>query len=374
MSLSLEIKKFINSEHTGSYVTIMLPVLLPQEQPPMQRKSKPSHKKAAAETAASVASALEATAQESAGYDAFDMEGAESLREGANEPLPREEEADYVRDPGFNPPPRIQYEATRIHYTEDGEGEPLILIHSVGQSSYTWRNVFYRLREHYRVIAIDLPGHGYSDRPVHFDYTVQAHAMALQLFMDAMKIESAHIAGFSLGAVYALQFACLNPSRVGRLVLLTPGGVTEDMPLPVKLIDSQLLGGIASKLYGIGTVRKLLEECVFDLTNINDEVVQEYYKPASDPEGRRCIRASLTSFDEQSILPQLRDIKCPVLILQGSEDKWHKAQEVDLFHAAIRDAGFAVVRNVGHLIHEEKPERLVAAMLEFIPVMMPGGM
>ncbi len=372
MSLSLEIKKFMNSEHTGEYATIMLPVELPA-QSASARASRQAQKKQAAETAASLASVLEATAQETAAYAPMEVEGAENLRTAAAEQSSAEPVPDWQRDPGFMPPPRIRYEATRIHYYEEGNGEPLILVHSVGQSAYTWRKVFYRLREHYRVIVLDLPGHGYSDRPVHFDYTVEAHAMALRLFMDAMKIESAHIVGFSLGAVYALQFACDNPTRIGRLVLLTPGGVTEDMPTPIKLIDSTLFGGIASRLYGVGTVRKLLEEAVFDLTNIDDEVVHEYYKPASDSDGRRCIRASLHSFDEQPIFPRLRDIQCPVLILQGGEDKWHKAQEVDLFHAAIRGAGFSVVRNVGHLIHEEKPERFIAALLEFIPVMMPGN-
>ena len=368
MSLSLEIKKFINSEHTGSYVTIMLPVIMPEEQPPAA-KMRRQPKQAVHETAASVASVLEATAQESAGYAPLDVDEADFG--AAARPAQRDEQQQWQQDPGFAP--RVKYEATRIHYTEDGEGEPLILVHSVGQSAYTWRKVFFQLREHYRVIAVDMPGHGYSDRPVHFDYTVDAHAMALRLFMDAMRIESAHIAGFSLGAVYALQFALQNPMRVGKLIALTPGGVTEQMPLPVKLIDSSFFGGIASRLYGVGTVRKLLEDCVFDLTNIDDEVVQQYYIPASDPEGRRCIRESLHCFDEQPTLAHLRELQCPVLILQGSEDKWHKSEDVDLFHAVIQSAGFAVIRNVGHLIHEEKPERFVAAVLEFIPVMMPEG-
>ena len=336
---------------------------------------KQSQHQAARETAASVASVLEATAQESASYAPMDVDepdfGAnfQQQTQQPQQPQPPQQDDDQWQDPGFAP--RIKYEATRIHYTEDGEGEPLILVHSVGQSSYTWRKVFYQLRSHYRVIAIDLPGHGYSDRPVHFDYTVEAHALALRLFMDAMKIESAHFAAFSLGAVYALQFALQNPSRTGRLIVLSPGGVTDQMPTPVKLIDSSFFGGIASRLYGMGTVRKLLESCVFDLTNINDEVVQQYYIPASDPEGRRCIRESLHCFDEQPTLARLRNLQCPVLIIQGSEDKWHKSEEVDLFHAVIPGAGFTVIRNVGHLIHEEKPDRFIAAALEFIPVMMP---
>lgn len=55
----------------------------------------------------------------------------------------------------------------------------------------------------------------------------------------------------------------------------------------------------------------------------------------------------------------------------GAEDKWHTAESCELYHAALRNAGFSVVRNAGHLMHEEKPDRFIAALLEFIPVVMP---
>ena len=76
---------------------------------------------------------------------------------------------------------------------ESGKGEPLILVHSAGQSLYTFRRLFYKLAMYYRVIAVDLVGHGYSDRPDFFDYTIGDHAESLARFMDSMGIESAHI-------------------------------------------------------------------------------------------------------------------------------------------------------------------------------------
>ena len=69
-----------------------------------------------------------------------------------------------IRLPGFDQ----KGEETFVHYLESGVGEPLLLIHGIGQSLYTWRNVFGELSENYRVIAIDLPGHGYSGRPESF--------------------------------------------------------------------------------------------------------------------------------------------------------------------------------------------------------------
>lgn len=340
MSLSLEVKKFINSEHTGEYIEIELPGEL--------EVRRPRGKKAA--PAPAPAADLDA-----------DVEAAES---------PVAEEA-APEAPAPEPEPEAQHERAKIHYLEAGTGEPLILVHTVGQSLYTWRRVFNRLSEHYRVIAPDLLGHGYSDRPLTFGYSIEEQADALRRFMDALGIESAHFAAFSMGCAYALKFAMQYPERVGRLVLLSPGGVTQDMPLSIRMIDSPMLGFLASRLYNLRTVEKLLQEAVFDLTNIAPDVVQEYYRPVSDPEGRRAIRLSLQYFEDEEIIANLRTLAADTLILMGAEDKWHNAETCELYHAAMRNAGFSVVRNAGHLMHEEKPERFIAALLEFIPVVMP---
>ena len=74
-------------------------------------------------------------------------------------------------------------EIARIHYLEAGVGEPLLLIHSLGQSLYTWRNVFAELSDNYRVIAIDLPGHGYSSRPDTFHYTADDFAFIFNVII-----------------------------------------------------------------------------------------------------------------------------------------------------------------------------------------------
>jgi len=332
VSFSLEVKKFVNTENTGAYVDILLPALEPVRTP----------KKAKAPKAVEAAAGADASAPA--------------------EPVPAEVPA----------APEAERETMKLHYLEAGEGEPLILVHTVGQSLYTWRNVFDRLSSYYRVIAIDLPGHGYSSRAETFGYTIEDYAYALRAFMDEMGIQSAHFMAFSMGCAYVMRLAASDPSRIGRVVLLSPGGITPEMPLSIRMIDSPVLGFVASFLYNMGTVEKLLHGAVFDLTNITPDVVANYYRTVCDGQARRAIRMSLQYFDEEAVLAALRDITAPVLILQGSEDKWHPAQHgAEVYHASLRNAASAVVRNAGHLMHEEKPDRVVAALLEFIPVVMP---
>ncbi len=295
MALSLQVKKFINSEHMGNYVEILLP-----------------------------------------GYPTKD-----------GEPTP---------------------EAAKMHYVEAGSGEPLILVHTVGQSLYTWRNVFEELSRHYRVIAVDLLGHGFSSRPIEFDYTIGEQSMALSLFMEALGIKSAHMVGFSMGGLYVLDLCARYPEKVGRVIVISPGGITQEMPLAVRMIDSSLFGSIASKLYSMKTVRKVLEETVFDLTTITSEVVEQYYHTASSPASRKAIQLSLHNFDEREVESRLREIENHVLILWGAEDKWHAPSMSELYHAALVNANFGIIRNAGHLVHEEKAPRFMDAIREYIPV------
>lgn len=258
-------------------------------------------------------------------------------------------------------------ERIRIHYMDEGNGEPLILIHTVGQSLYTWRKLYASLTERYRVIALDLPGHGYSSKPETFMYDIDDYAELIRLFMDALHIESAHVMAYSMGAAYALAFARENPERLGKLVLLSPGGITGEMPLSIRLMGSAVFGGIASALFGMRTVEKILGQCFFDLTNIDSTVVSENYRTASLPDARKAIRSSIQRFDEEALFAQLREIFVPALILWGSEDKWHTREDVELYHAALKNADLAVIRNAGHLLHEEKQDKVVDALEEYIP-------
>ena len=250
---------------------------------------------------------------------------------------------------------------------DEGNGEPLILIHTVGQSLYTWRKLYASLTERYRVIALDLPGHGYSSKPETFMYDIDDYAELIRLFMDALHIESAHVMAYSMGAAYALAFARENPERLGKLVLLSPGGITGEMPLSIRLMGSAVFGGIASALFGMRTVEKILGQCFFDLTNIDSTVVSENYRTASLPDARKAIRSSIQHFDEEALFAQLREIFVPALILWGSEDKWHTREDVELYHAALKNADLAVIRNAGHLLHEEKQDKVVDALEEYIP-------
>ena len=263
-------------------------------------------------------------------------------------------------------------EVARIHYLEAGVGEPLLLIHSVGQSLYTWRNVFAELSDNYRVIALDLPGHGYSSRPDNFSYTADDMAAVLNLFLDALNVKSAHMIGFSLGAMYMLRFLSLYPRRVANCVAISPGGITEQMPKLVHQLQTPLVATFARNLYTASNVNALLKECVSDETLIDDHVVKQYYEPISDGLAREAIMYALRNFDMDAIAEGLVPVEHEVLVLWGKNDRWHPPAGSVYFQSLLRTGRYYLVRNAGHLLQEEAPTKLLEIVYSYIPPAVPS--
>lgn len=383
MNLSLRIKKFLNSEHTGDFVEITLPPVETYHREPKPRKRPLRERPAAAPhedpLGPDVPSVRVVTAPGSEPVQEEIPVTPVVEAEPVQEPIPQPEQEPQAEQVWQEPElddaapaadtfaPQAAGERVRIHYFEEGSGEPLLLLHTVGQSSYTWRSMFYELSRYYRVIAPDLLGHGYSSRPETFFYSIEEQAAAIERMLDALHIESTHIMAFGMASAYALRLAQTSPQRVGRMILLTPGGLTDEMPSTIRTLDSPILGAIACRFLNVKKVRRVLEDAVFDLTVLSEEVAGEYYKTMADIGGRLAIRESLLNYDEEVVLKDLRAVPHDVLLTLGSEDRWRIPSDLDIYHNGLMNAQFCVIRNTGHLIQEEKPERLLQTVLEFIP-------
>ena len=260
-----------------------------------------------------------------------------------------------------------KYETIKIHFIQQGCGEDLILIHSVGQSLYTFRELINKLSSKFRVTALDLVGLGYSEKPYYFSYTMEEMTEFIYRFMEAVGIDYTHFFGFSMGAGYLISFAKKYPDKVGKLVLLSPGGVTPEMPMSIRAVQNRIFGGVAAWMINYRTVKKLLSECYFDLTNNSDDVCDEYYKPIANGDSKRIIRAYVSNYDDERVIHTLRDVNADTLILWGNEDKWHPLDMAEMFRSVMPSVNFMMIRNAGHLAHEEKAERVAQVIKQFIP-------
>ncbi len=211
----------------------------------------------------------------------------------------------------------------RIHYQEAGDesAPPIILIHGFISSNLVWNEVILPLAQKgFRVIAPDLPGYGYSDKPADGRYTIDSQAYAVSGLMDRLGIESATIVGASYGGAVAATMALDYPERVANLVLV--GAVTNDQPkkkLLLRLAGVPLLGDIATPLFL----------------------------------GSRWISR------EASLIRQ------PTLLVWGEEDTHIPVSDAFRLRDAIPNSRLIVFRRCGHLPPTESPEKFVEAVADF---------
>ena len=116
----------------------------------------------------------------------------------------------------------------RVSYRCGGEGPLLVLIHGITSSSASWEAVLPELAEHFTILAPDLLGHGQSDKPAG-DYSLGSHACLVRDLMLTLGHERATVAGHSLGGGVAMQVAYQFPELVGRLALVSSGGLGREL-------------------------------------------------------------------------------------------------------------------------------------------------
>lgn len=143
-------------------------------------------------------------------------------------------------------PRRTPVQGTVLAWTELGVGPPLVLLHGLGDSHRTWRRVAPRLADHFRVLLLDLPGHGLSDRP-DAPYTLDWYAAMVFAWLDAIGVGTASVVGHSYGGGVAQWMVLAARSRVERLALVAPGGLGRSVNFGLRVALFPVLGRLLTQ-------------------------------------------------------------------------------------------------------------------------------
>jgi pimeloyl-ACP methyl ester carboxylesterase len=259
-----------------------------------------------------------------------------------------------------------------ICYVEAGKGPPLILIHGFLVSHKDWLPALPLLAERFRVIAVDLPGHGDSGRPspAVVRYDANHLASCVRGAMQALGVERATVVGHSTGAKIAATLAAQWPQAVERLVLADAQGLPQPLPLLGKLLTLPGLGRpLFRNLYTRATIRMYFKGDVFrDPRHVTDELVDEVWRCFSLPGSKDALYAIF----QRTIRPDplfgdqvLRRITCPVRLLWGEFDKIYPLALADTFRQFLPQATLGVLKGVGHAIPVEAPTETAREIIEF---------
>jgi len=254
-----------------------------------------------------------------------------------------------------------------IHYVEAGKGPVLLLIHGLGGSTFGFRHLIPFLNPRFRVIALDLKGFGYSDRPLDGDYSLLAQAHLIRDFLDALKIKSAAVLGHSLGGAVAMRLAVAFPERVERLILVSSASDTETRRgvRGARLLRPFLPVVAAFTLQNRWFREKSLRSGCYDPAYVTPDVMEGYLKPSR-------VRGHLRSLGNLMVDrrhdPPLDTsvIRQPTLIIWGEADRWLPPTRGQSIHEAIPGSRFVTIERAGHLVLEEQPEESARAISDFL--------
>ncbi len=260
-------------------------------------------------------------------------------------------------------------------YQEFGTGDETILVlPGLGTSIDFWQFNLPTWALHHRVLAVDLPGFGKSDKP-DVDYDLLWICQTIVAFMDARDVERATIVGGSMGGHLALLMAAYYPERVDRLVLMGAVGV---WPRPGVILDlafrllwhdflvSDFLRGAWPQIY----------PKLFVHTNPATDQIFRYQmavranRARYRPIGRAASRA-LRSIFYHSLRDRLHEIRQPVLLLWGEHDRVHGVKIARFMEQRLPDARLVILPDAGHEAMFDRPDAFNAAVLHFIAETSP---
>src|SRR2546427_2461709 len=168
----------------------------------------------------------------------------------------------------------IEIEGTGIHYVERGSGPALVLIHGFGGHTYSFRHQIPAFAADYRVVAVDLKGFGYSEKPRNSDYSLTWQAGMVAKLMEALGIARADVVGHSMGGEVAMRLAAAYPEKVEKLVLAASvsGGRIWTLP-PIRLFTPFVL--LVARLFG----KRIFKRLFYDPRHATEEVRRAYLAP-----------------------------------------------------------------------------------------------
>jgi pimeloyl-ACP methyl ester carboxylesterase len=243
-----------------------------------------------------------------------------------------------------------------VHYRDEGEGEPIVLLHGAFSSLHTFNEWSKILQKNYRVISLDLMGFGLTGPNKTGDYTIGNHIRVLKRFFNILGLKKAHLVGSSLGGWLAWEFTYRYPQRINKLVLVDSAGFLdkENMPLPFKLAQSPLAGRVLKYIVRKSILEQFVKQVYYDISKINTKLVDRYFDLFTR-EGNSQALVDLVNAPYQENTNFLSKIKHSTLIMWGREDAWIGAINAYLFDKMLPNSELIIYEEVGHLPMEEIP-------------------
>jgi pimeloyl-ACP methyl ester carboxylesterase len=260
----------------------------------------------------------------------------------------------------------LSIDGVGIHYLEAGTGPALLLIHGLGASTFAFRRILPDLARHFRVVALDLKGFGFSER-ADGDYSLGGQAALVRQVMDRLGIERASVLGHSMGGAVAMRLALAYPERVERLILASSA---SDLELGRRIWGAGVIGRLLPLVAPFTLHNRRFRELSLksgycDPSRCTEDVIEGYMLPGRVRGYLRALGNTMAHWRRDPPLHPA-DITQSTLVLWGEGDRWLPPSRGERLHRLIPGSRLELVAGGGHMFLEEQPEAALRIIEDFL--------
>jgi pimeloyl-ACP methyl ester carboxylesterase len=270
----------------------------------------------------------------------------------------------------------LSYRSTtaRAHYRIRGpyDAPVILLLHGSNASLFTWEPWAKRLSDRFKVVSVDLPGHGLTGPVANHDYSTAAMVAFVTAFADKIGLQKFALAGNSMGGGVAARFAEIHPERVSALILVDaagmPGKMGDRIPLAFQLLRQPWLQTVLQHADPKPLVREGLGKAIVRKSILTEQMI-DLYTDMALLEGERAAtfeRFNQIGGDFNFVRDHVGALKMPVLILWGEEDHLIPVETAHVWNKAIPGSKLIIYPATGHIPMEEVADKSAADVRLFL--------
>ncbi|MDO9361896.1 MAG: alpha/beta hydrolase [Sphingopyxis sp.] len=263
----------------------------------------------------------------------------------------------------------------QVHYRDQGErgGPAIILIHGANSSLQTWEPVVRTIGADYRVVTLDLPGHGLTGATPDTDYSAEGMMAAVDVVAAKLGLDHFILGGNSMGGWVSWRYAIDHPERVDALLLIDAAGMPlrkgEKAPpsnVGFRVLEYPFGRWLATQITPRMLVEQSLRGSVAKQAIVDDKMIDRYWELLRFPGNREATVLRARMDREPAMAAQVGEIKVPTLILFGDKDQLINPSAAQTFNERIAGSEVVLLPGVGHLPMEEAPDATAAAIADFL--------
>jgi pimeloyl-ACP methyl ester carboxylesterase len=263
-----------------------------------------------------------------------------------------------------------QLDGLRLAYRDLGDGPPVLLLHGWPTSSFLWREVMRPIARANRVVALDLPGFGASDKPVGIRYSFDFFGRTLDLFLAHLGIDQLGLAVHDLGGPVGLHWALNRPGRLTKLALLNTLVYPEFSEAVKEFVRACATPGLREQITSPAGLESILRDGLADPAKLSLEVLAAVQEPFRTPETRRTLADAGIGVSRKGfvqIARRLPALRIPVRVVYGSRDRVlpDVADTMARVKADLPQADVTTLPDCGHFLQEDAPEEVGALLARF---------